>query len=578
MTPMNTLTAELLDTIRVNRERLTSQEHFLEQLKASGEGLLSQEHFLEQLKASGEGLLSQEKLLTLVSAYRESLARQEQLLQELSPPPPPIVFTEWYPPDNGAAASWSLPTLKLHKVEQTTVSLDILVRLKRTWVGRLYVNHIKHIPLARWLTIRLWRTLYPIYTNTFSVYLGSRASKRWRPLVKLGDYVKTLHLPTTNVFDAARVDTPAPKVFPVEDQAYLVSPHDHYVFPPVYVAELGEALIYGGTNLVFAQDAVICHDLYDFERDYTSEELHGLHAIDAKKMRMHLLRHDATPEKIAVAAAFVDACASNYAHWMTEVLPRIATFCSVEQFAKIPIIVDGGLHRNIMESLAVVVGSGRAIITVPVGRAISVDRLYVTSVTGYVPFDRRDAKLTGHSHGLFSPLALDLLKKRVLHIAKKIPTENWPRKVYLKRTSRVRTIINEVELQKVLHDLEYAVIAPEKLSFLQQVTLFENAEKIVSATGAAIANTIFCKSGAQICILIAKHKSMAYWYWINILSSIGIAADHVLGDIKGDSSKGVHGDFHIDIKNLIEYETVPQNPDHSKPTLEANMWRPVRAT
>lgn len=69
MTPMNTLTAELLDTIRVNRERLTSQEHFL-----------------EQLKASGEGLLSQEQLLTLVSAYRESLAHQEQLLQELSPP------------------------------------------------------------------------------------------------------------------------------------------------------------------------------------------------------------------------------------------------------------------------------------------------------------------------------------------------------------------------------------------------------------------------------------------------------------------------------------------------------------
>lgn len=34
MTTMNTLTAELLDTIRVNRERLTSQEHFLEQLMA----------------------------------------------------------------------------------------------------------------------------------------------------------------------------------------------------------------------------------------------------------------------------------------------------------------------------------------------------------------------------------------------------------------------------------------------------------------------------------------------------------------------------------------------------------------
>lgn len=454
-----------------------------------------------------------------------------------------------------------LPTLKFRKVEQTTGSLDILVRLKRTWVGRLYVHHLKHIPLVRWLTIRLWRTLYPIYTDTFSVYLGSRASKRWRPLVKLGDYVKTLHLPSTKVFDAARVDTPAPKVFPVEDQAYLVSPHDHYVFPPVYVAELGDALIYGGTNLVFAQDAVICHDLYDFERDYTGEELHGRHVIDAKKMRMRLLRHDATPVKLAVAAAFVDACASNYAHWLTEVLPRIAVFCSVDQYANVPIIVDDGLHHNIMESLALVVGSDREVIALPAGRAISVGVLYHTSVTGYVPFDRRDASQAGHSHGLFCPLAFDVMKKCVLPYANKIQKHDFPKKVYLKRTSWYRRVINEAALAKFLFDRGYVAVIPENLSFLQQVALFENSERIVSETGAAVVNMIFGKSGGRICILISKHKNMAYWYWINILSSTGIVPDYVLGGIVGDPPKGVHSDFNIDLKKLIENEIIFQDLD-----------------
>lgn len=542
MTPMDTLTAELLDAVRVSRE-----------------GLLSQKHFLEQLKVSREGLLSQEQLLTLVTAYRESLARQEQLLQAISSL---TRFAAWYPPEGGAEVNGLLPTAIIRKAEQATVAPDFLVRIKRSWIGHFYQSHLKQYPLVRRPTIWLWRNAYLIYVNHISVYFGSRTAKRWRPLVKLGDYVKTSNFPTIKVFEAERVDTPVPNVFPFEDQAYLVAPHDHYVFPPVYIAQISDALVYGGSNLVFAHNAVIYHDLYDFERDYTSEELHGRHLIDAKKKRMRLSRHDAVPQKILVAAAFVDACAPNYAHWMTEVLPRIATFCSVEQFAKIPIIVDDGLHRNIMESLAVVVGSGREIITVPVGRAISVDRLYVTSVTGYVPFDRRDAKLTGHSHGLFSPLALDLLKKRVLPIAKKIRMQDWPRKIYLRRTSRGRTIINEFELEKALFDRGYVVITPENLGFLQQVALFKNAEKIVSATGAAIANTIFCKPGGRICILIAKHQNMAYWYWINILSSIGIAADHVLGDIKGDPSKGVHGDFYIDINNLIANETLFQNPDY----------------
>ena len=531
MTPMNTLTAELLDTILVNRERLASQEHFL-----------------EQLKASGEGLLSQELLLTLVSAYRESLARQEQLLQELSPPP----LAVWYPLDNGAAVSGSLPTLKLRKVEQTTGSLDIFVRLKRTWVGRLYVNHLKHIPFVRWLTIRLWRTLYPIYTNTFSAYLGSRASKRWRPLVKLGDYVKTLHLPSTKVLDAARVDTPAPKVFPVEDQAYLVSPHDHYVFPPVYVAELGEALIYGGTNLVFAQDAVICHDLYDFERDYTSEELHGCHVIDAKKMRMRLLRHDVAPEQIPVAAVFVDACASNYAHWLTEVLPRIAAFCAEEQFASIPIIVNDGLHHNIMESLYLIIGPEREIITLPVGRAIQADSLYITSVAGYVPFERRDDQLSGHSHGLFSSSAFDLIRKRVFAFTDKLPPQNWPEKIYLRRNSGARKVTNASELDKILINRGYVIVEPEKLTFLQQAMLFSKAKEIVGSSGAALANLIFAPSNASVQILIGKYPNTSYWYWQNIACASGKAVSYILGEVAVRDHSGIHADFTVNLQHFLQ--------------------------
>ena len=481
-----------------------------------------------------------------------AICRAEKMDNSL---PPEITATNvlgWSPHVQSTTVTEPLLNYKILRVEQHIGSQDPLARLKDEWIGLFYVNHLQRIPLVRWLSIRLWRTLYPIYINTFAVYFGSRASKRWRPLVKLGDYVNTLHLPTTKVFDAARVDTPAPKVFPVEDQAYLVSPHDHYVFPPVYVAELGDALIYGGTNLVFAQDAVICHDLYDFERDYTSEELHGRHVIDAKKMRMRLLCHDPTPVKLAVAAAFVDACAHNYAHWLTEVLPRIAVFCSIDQYANIPIIVDDGLHHNIMESLCLITRPEREIITLPVGRAIQADSLYITSVVGYVPFVRRTNKLSGHSQGVFSPSAFEILRNHLNPLGQKATGEDWPEKIFLRRNSGTRKISNAAEIEKLLIAHGYVIVEPEKLTFLQQIKLCRNAKKIVSLTGAALANAIVCKPGTQVTVLMSKHENMIYRYWVNLLNPFGIKVNYVLGNIIDQGFLGIHGDFAVNIADVIE--------------------------
>ena len=385
---------------------------------------------------------------------------------------------------------------------------------------------------------------YPAHAR-ISAILRARVANRWRPIVKLADYVNASNISTIKVFDAERIDTPPPVVIPHEDQAYLVSPHDCYEFPPIYVAQLSDAQVYGKTNLVFLQNAVICHDLYDFERDYTSEELHGRHVIDAKKKRMRLLRNDATPEHIPVAAAFLDACAPNYAHWLTEVLPRIAVFCSLEQHANVPIIVDDDLHPNIMESLALVVGNDREIFTLPVGRAINVDVLYVTSVAGYVPFERRNTKLIGHSHGLFSSLAFGQLRKQLLPFADKLPHQDFPRKIYLRRKSGGRKITNANEIEKLLVDNGYVIVEPEKLTFLQQLALFASVDEIVAPSGAALANLIFVPSETSVHILIGKYDGTSYWYWQNMACASGKQVLYSLGGLS-DSRSTIHSDFLID--------------------------------
>lgn len=457
--------------------------------------------------------------------------------------------TVWSPPESSMAAGGALPKIKLGQFSQPIGTPNILVRIKKSWVGHFYQEHLKQIPLVRGLVIWLWRNLYPIHT-TIGVYLGPRIARRWRPLVKLGDHVKTSQIPTIKVCDAARVDTPVPKVFPAEDQAHLLPPSDHYMFPSVYVAEISKALIYGGSNLVFTHEAVICHDLYDFKHDYTSEELHGRHVIDTKRMRMRLLRHDSAPEHMTVAASFVDACAPNYAHWLTEVLPRIAAFCTVAQYKNVPIIVNDGLHCNIMESLALIVGPEREIITLPVGRGVQVERLYVTSVAGYVPFEQRDKSLTGHSHGLFNPFAIDLVRKQVFAYVEKILPLHSPEKVYLVRNSGVRKLTNAPVVEKHFLSNGYVYVNPEKLSFTQQAVLFANAKEVASPTGAALANVIWLKPGGRTIVFMSKHKCMIYRYWLNIFAPFDTDVTYILGDIDANSHLGIHGDFSLKEKNI----------------------------
>jgi capsular polysaccharide biosynthesis protein len=434
---------------------------------------------------------------------------------------------------------------KIRIIPLTSNKVDRLDRLKKSWVGSFYSRHVNPFPAARSLSIWVWRYVEPLYP--LATRLSNIRAKRWRSLTKLSDFVKKRGAPTYKLANAASVETTVPKVFPTCDQCYLVSPHNQYEFPEIFVATINNAMTYGGTNLIIANGEVVCHDLYDFKRDYTSEELHGRTLIDPKTGRIRWLLHDEVPIPIPVAATFVDACALNYAHWMTEVLPRIVMFCAEERFQDVPIVVNDGLHKNIMESLFLVADAYREIITLPIGRALAVDKLYLTSATGYVPFERRTNKLTGHSHGMFSPLAFDILRNHLNAMVQKTDKEAWPEKIFLRRVSETRIVANMTELEKLLVDQGYVFVEPEKLPFSQQIQLFENAKEIFAPTGAALANAIFCKPGTRVIVLMAKHENMIYRYWSNMLTPMQIKVSQVLCKIVENRDLGIHGDYAINI-------------------------------
>lgn len=492
-----------------------------------------------------------------IRKLRNDVDRHERLLEQIATFDQKhglSLLPTWSPVEESAClAQLDVSPRKVRLIERPDEKAhDSLTKLKETWLGNLYLNHLKKYALVRSFSIFIWRTAYPLYVNHLSSHIGpGKADRKWRRLTKLREFSEKKNVPTLKIADESFVRTPCPDVLPEEDKTFLVSPHESYNFPEVYISTISNGTVYGGTNLVLAGAEVICHDLYDFERDSTSEELHGRTLIDPKSQRIRWLLHDDAPEAIPLAATFVDACAPNYAHWLTEVLPRVALFCSEPQFNDVPIIVNDGLHQNIMESLALVVGSEREIITLPIGRALVADILYLTSVTGYVPFERRNNKLLGHSHGIFSPKAYDVCREKIGIFTEKPSEVTCPDKIFLRRNSGARKVLNAPEIERYFQSMGYALVEPEKLTFLQQVMVFNNAKIIVGSSGAALANIVFAPKDAQIYIFISRFKDTSYWYWQNIACATENEVNYILGESEGIDNS-IHSSFRVSLLTLKE--------------------------
>lgn len=442
----------------------------------------------------------------------------------------------------GCAASAAIRHIPGPSVPENPVE-----RAKGHWLGQLYVRHAKRYSLVRAVVNRSWLLLFPLYRSIQRSLVGLLSREPVMPLVSQSVFVRTHSLRTTVLAERHQVVTPAPRTYPLEDQGYLQSPHSEYTFPEIYVAEFPEALVQGGTNIVVALDCAVHHDLFTRTEDFTSEELHDRIDLHVAAGTVVWRALDPAPEFMDIAASFVDACAPNYAHWLTEVAPRIALLCAKPDFDGVPLIVNDGLHPNIIESLLTLAANRHPIVALPLGRSVRVAHLYSVSCAGYVPFEPRGKHVAGMSHGKFSRQAFEAMRHACVA---SMQTCAMPNRIFLRRNSGVRRLVNSDAIEALLVSRGFAVVEPEKLSFALQVQLFRHAEVIISPTGAALANIIFCEARVRIAILINRQKDAPYWYWQNMACASGARVQYIFGCSRDVAERGVHTDFSVPLESI----------------------------
>ena len=84
------------------------------------------------------------------------------------------------------------------------------------------------------------------------------------------------------------------------------------------------------------------------------------------------------------------------------------------------------------------------------------------------------------------------------------PPPAGPRFYISRRLASSRKLVNESVLLDLLEPYGFKHVTMETLTVAQQISLFHNAEIILSPTGAALANLAFCRPGTSVLILMPK--------------------------------------------------------------------------
>lgn len=333
-----------------------------------------------------------------------------------------------------------------------------------------------------------------------------------------------------------------PTVYPAEARDCLHSGTWPVPVPQLDVVELSDAQVLGRSDLVFVGSECLHHGLYDFERDQLFEEIHGVVSIRADKGILARFG-GASVQGLPAGISLVGSATSNYVHWLTETAPKLALLDRLDGLADVPYIIDAGLHPNILDSIRLLNTRGRPLVTLGRGELLPVEKLFAVSPVAYIPFDFRPGltfeKRDIHpGFAMYSPDALQLLRQRLVERVGASSSARRKR-LFVRRGAKSRLMTNAAEVEGLVRELGFEIVAPETMSFAEQVRLFSQAEVVVGQGGAAFGNILFAPPGCHVVILSTWSPYTIYYYFSNIASLLGQRCSFILCDPVQDAD-GYH--------------------------------------
>lgn len=351
------------------------------------------------------------------------------------------------------------------------------------------------------------------------------------------------------IWKSADVDELIRSLGPVSefDEAWRQSP----AYPDAYISELSDVTLIPGSRLLLAGRKVALSDELElgFRHFGLKPKLLNIQVAEGPVLTLLNVRQCDTsiPDGIHLTGEHE----ANYFHWIVEILPRLFLYEQMQSETSLPLLVSAGLHHNLYELLDLVRSPNRPVIQLNPQLGYRVGRLtYASDVSRiFDVYDRAPGLDTTY-------LPVSLLKAMVAVIKRRVgnPSAQSAKRLYVRRSSSYRLLLNQPEIEDLLVSHGFQVIDPEGLSAPEQIALFSQAEMIVGPSGAALANMIWCVEGCHVFVLHSDHPFKKYPYWDALARVSGIRISYITGR-RANRLTGrfeSHDDYSIDPEKLDE--------------------------
>lgn len=320
-------------------------------------------------------------------------------------------------------------------------------------------------------------------------------------------------------------------------------------YPDPYIAKLKGVWVFPGSKILLSSNGLALSDEieFGFRMFGLRPKLWDMGITEGPCLNFKSAPQD--PIMIPAGIHLTGEHEANYFHWIVEVLPRLFLCEKMLADKQTPILVTEGLHENLYALLNIIRSPARPVLPMKKDRYYSVKSLiYPSDLTRILDtYDRAP----GHDT-TYLPVALLRAMKTEIKNTINAKTSNFGKRIYIKRKSTYRRLLNESAIEELLSDHGFDTVDTGELSIEEQIGVFAHCELIVGPSGAAMTNMLWCRPETRIVILHSDHPFKKYPYWnalaraceLQITFLAGLRAHNITDMFEA------HDDFNINPEEL----------------------------
>lgn len=231
--------------------------------------------------------------------------------------------------------------------------------------------------------------------------------------------------------------------------------------------------------------------------------------------------------------------ANNYGHWLVDALPKLALadplLAEPDLTLLLPRLSSAAQEAVIESSIKLTTRRNVEFVRLEDREPVSVPELYYVSPVSWHPGKKHPAALSAMRARIHQSLRAEVSPRDIIYVSR--------------RGVRTRRIVNEDAVASWVESIGGRVLAPESLSFEEQVRTFSRCRILIGPTGAALTNCVFMPEGSRV-VALAPWGMPDPFFW-DICGIVGIHyACLVCAPI--DRSMNMNVDFAVDLEGLKE--------------------------